>query len=169
MRSLRSLEAAWRTADRLGARHRRRSSYQHPSVHVGRSHDGAAARAPVSCASDRRSPGRRTAGRKRSSRASAGSRRGWTGTTTRTLMSTRTQALRPREHYPWFWGCPGDGTRTERTDFMGGPDFDGNRWNNLYYTNAAKAGRSVATREADSGRSTFRLPIQRHAGPRPNR
>ena len=48
------------------------------------------------------------------------------------------QELRPREHYPWFWGCPGDGTRTARTDFMGGPDFDGNRWNDLHYTNAGK-------------------------------
>ena len=46
--------------------------------------------------------------------------------------------LRPREHYPWFWGCPGDGTRVERTDFPGGPDFDGNRWNDLHYTVAAK-------------------------------
>ena len=46
--------------------------------------------------------------------------------------------LRPREDYPWFWGCPGDGPRAERTDFRGGPDFDGNRWNDLHYTNDAK-------------------------------
>ena len=46
--------------------------------------------------------------------------------------------LRPCEDYPWFWGCPGDGTRTERTDFPGGPDFDGNRWNDLHYTNGVK-------------------------------
>ena len=46
--------------------------------------------------------------------------------------------LRPREDYPWFWSCPGDGTRSERTDFRGGPDFDGNRWNDLHYTNAMK-------------------------------
>jgi len=26
----------------------------------------------------------------------------------------------------------------ERTDFPGGRDFDGNRWNDLHYTNAAK-------------------------------
>ena len=25
--------------------------------------------------------------------------------------------LRPREDYPWFWTCPGDGPRAERTDF----------------------------------------------------
>ncbi len=46
--------------------------------------------------------------------------------------------LRPREGYPWFWGCPGDGTEAERTDFAGGPDFDGNRWNDLHYTNGTK-------------------------------
>ena len=46
--------------------------------------------------------------------------------------------LRPREDYPWFWDCPGDGSRAERTDFRGGSDFDGNRWNDLHYTNAIK-------------------------------
>ena len=46
--------------------------------------------------------------------------------------------LRPREHYPWCWGCPGDGRLVERTDFPGGPDFDGNRWNDLHYTNAVE-------------------------------
>ena len=49
------------------------------------------------------------------------------------------QELRPREDYPWFWTCPGDGPRTERTDFPGGSRFDGNRWNNLHYTNAMKS------------------------------
>ena len=46
--------------------------------------------------------------------------------------------LRPRRDYPWFWGCPGEGTLIERINFPGGPDFDGNRWNDLHYTNAAK-------------------------------
>ena len=46
--------------------------------------------------------------------------------------------LRPRADYPWFWSCPGDGTKAERTDFLGSPDFDGNRWNDLHYTNAVK-------------------------------
>ena len=46
--------------------------------------------------------------------------------------------LRPRDEYPWLWGCPGDGTPTERTDFLGGRDFDGDRWNDLHYTNAVK-------------------------------
>ena len=55
--------------------------------------------------------------------------------------------LRPREDYPWFWGCPGDGADAERTDCPGGPEFDGNRWNDLHYTNGAKRsarGRRVA-------------------------
>ncbi len=57
--------------------------------------------------------------------------------------------LRPREDYPWFWGCPGDGSRAERTDFRGGSDFDGNRWNDLHYTNAIKrAARSTERLEA---------------------
>ena len=46
--------------------------------------------------------------------------------------------LRPRDDYPWFWGCRGGGTLTERTNFPGGTDFDGNRWNDLHYTNAFK-------------------------------
>lgn len=48
------------------------------------------------------------------------------------------QSLRPREDYPWFWSCPGEGSETDRTDFEGGPDFDGNRWNDLHYTTPAK-------------------------------
>ena len=46
--------------------------------------------------------------------------------------------LRPRENYPWFWGCPGDASAPDRTDFPGGSEFDGNRWNDLHYTNEAK-------------------------------
>ena len=49
------------------------------------------------------------------------------------------QELRPREDYPWFWNCPGDGPLAGRTDFLGGTDFDGNRWNDLHYTNAMKS------------------------------
>ncbi len=41
--------------------------------------------------------------------------------------------LRPREDYPWFWNCPGEGSQTGRTDFPGGSDFDGNRWNDLQW------------------------------------
>jgi len=40
---------------------------------------------------------------------------------------------RPKDQYPWFWSWD------EATDgFMGGAEFDGNRWNDLHYTNAAK-------------------------------
>ena len=46
--------------------------------------------------------------------------------------------LRPRDDYPWFWGCRGGGTLAERTNFLGGTDFDGNRWNDLHYANAVK-------------------------------
>lgn len=45
---------------------------------------------------------------------------------------------RPREDYPWFWACPGEGTLADRTDFAGGREFDGNRWNDLHYSIAAK-------------------------------
>ena len=48
------------------------------------------------------------------------------------------EPFREQESFPWFWSCPGTGTRAERTDFRGGRDFDGNRWNDLHYTNATK-------------------------------
>ena len=40
---------------------------------------------------------------------------------------------RPKAEYPWFWGWD---ENTE--DFMGGKEFDGNRWNNCHYTNKVK-------------------------------
>ena len=48
------------------------------------------------------------------------------------------EPVREREAFPWFWSCPGDGAIADRTDFSGGGEFDGNRWNNLHYTNATK-------------------------------
>ena len=40
---------------------------------------------------------------------------------------------RPKEDFPWFWGWD------EKTkDFVGGRDFDGNRWNDLHYSLAFK-------------------------------
>ena len=47
---------------------------------------------------------------------------------------------RPRKDFPWFWGCPSNGDATQRTDFTASPDaeFDGNRWNDLHCTGAAK-------------------------------
>ena len=55
--------------------------------------------------------------------------------------------LRPREDYPWFWNCPGDGPQAGCTDFPGGSDFDGNRWNDLHYTNAVKSAARERKRE----------------------
>ena len=46
--------------------------------------------------------------------------------------------LRAKLEFPWFWSCSGDGMIEERTDFSGGLKFDGNRWNDLHYTNACK-------------------------------
>ncbi|MDA8427649.1 MAG: N-6 DNA methylase [Geobacteraceae bacterium] len=40
---------------------------------------------------------------------------------------------RKREDFPWFWGWDG---QTE--NFAGGKEFDGNRWNDLHYTNEHK-------------------------------
>ena len=52
--------------------------------------------------------------------------------------------IRLRHEFPWFWSCPGGGTEQQRTDFQGGPAFDGNRWNNLHYTRAAKEAARMA-------------------------
>jgi len=40
---------------------------------------------------------------------------------------------RDKADYPWFWGWD---SKTE--DFVGGAEFDGNRWNDLHYTRAVK-------------------------------
>ena len=60
------------------------------------------------------------------------------------------QELRDREDFPWFWSCPGAGTAEQRTDYRAEPNakFDGNRWNDLHYTLAAKR----AAREANAAR-----------------
>ncbi len=62
------------------------------------------------------------------------------------------ESPRPREDFPWFWGCPGGGSETQRTDFRAAPDasFDGNRWNDLHYRRAAKeAARRRASNPGD--------------------
>ncbi|MBT7807934.1 hypothetical protein HN766_20705 [Candidatus Poribacteria bacterium] len=48
------------------------------------------------------------------------------------------ESLRPKDDFPWFWSCPGGGSVDERTDFPGGGECDGARWNDLHYTNATK-------------------------------
>lgn len=40
---------------------------------------------------------------------------------------------RAKEDYPWFWSWD-----EKAQDFSGGKSFDGNRWNDLHYTNAVK-------------------------------
>lgn len=49
---------------------------------------------------------------------------------------------REKADYPWFWGWD-----DSAQDFTGGKDFDGNRWNDLHYTRAAK----LAARERKKG------------------
>ena len=61
--------------------------------------------------------------------------------------------MRPKEDFPWFWGCPGDGLMVDRTDFGGGADYDGSRWNDLHYTNAVKQ----AARTAWAAREVTRV------------
>jgi hypothetical protein len=53
------------------------------------------------------------------------------------------EPTREKAEFPWFWGWDGSAQ-----DFMGGKEFDGNRWNDLHYTRAAK----LAARERAKGR-----------------
>jgi hypothetical protein len=43
------------------------------------------------------------------------------------------EPTRDKADYPWFWGWD-----EATADFAGGGTFDGNRWNDLHYTGAAK-------------------------------
>ncbi|MDQ2841004.1 MAG: BREX-1 system adenine-specific DNA-methyltransferase PglX [Acidobacteriota bacterium] len=43
------------------------------------------------------------------------------------------EPARPKKNFPWFWGWD-----EETHDFAGGRVFDGNRWNDLHYSNAVK-------------------------------
>ena len=65
---------------------------------------------------------------------------------------------RPREDFPWFRECPGTGGVEIRTDFEAARDarFDGQRWNDLHYTNSAK--REARQRRARSGAGTGQGP-----------
>ncbi len=60
------------------------------------------------------------------------------------------EAIRLREDFPWFWNCPGTGAEEERTNFPGGPAFDGNRWNDLHYTRTAKEEARAREARADA-------------------
>lgn len=50
------------------------------------------------------------------------------------------ESIRPRHDFPWFFTCPGQGSEADRTDYVAPPEaaYDGNRWNDLHYTRAAK-------------------------------
>ena len=43
------------------------------------------------------------------------------------------EPMRDKEDYPWFWFWD-----EAQRDFAGGDKFDGNRWNDLHYSNASK-------------------------------
>jgi hypothetical protein len=45
---------------------------------------------------------------------------------------------RPKVQFPWFWSCLPEDKTEHVTDFTGGLEFTGERWNNLHYTLAAK-------------------------------
>ena len=50
------------------------------------------------------------------------------------------ESLRPRDEFPWFYSCPGQGAEADRTDYTAPPEaaYDGNRWNDIHYTRRAK-------------------------------
>ncbi len=52
------------------------------------------------------------------------------------------EPAREKADFPWFWGW-----NESAQDFAGGEDFDGNRWNDLHYSRAAK----LAARERAKG------------------
>ncbi len=45
---------------------------------------------------------------------------------------------RPKADYPWFWGCDPESNAAHQTDFMGGGEPTGERWNELHYKLAKK-------------------------------
>jgi hypothetical protein len=45
---------------------------------------------------------------------------------------------RAKTDFPWFWSCDPDTNAAHSTDFSGGREFTGERWNDLHYTVAAK-------------------------------
>lgn len=52
------------------------------------------------------------------------------------------EPTREKADFPWFWGWD-----ESAQDFAGGKEFDGNRWNDLHYSRAAK----LAARESAKG------------------
>ena len=48
------------------------------------------------------------------------------------------EAARTKSEFPWLWSCSPEAHPEHVTDFAGGAEFTGERWNNLHYTLAAK-------------------------------
>ena len=67
------------------------------------------------------------------------------------------ESMRPRDEFPWFWSCDPEKVSEHRVDFgaplsdavPAGKKFDGQRWNNLHYSRAARE----AARAAKSKKS----------------
>jgi hypothetical protein len=57
---------------------------------------------------------------------------------------------RPKEDFPWFWSWD----ESDKPDFAGGKEFDGNRWNDLHYTRKSKqpARERHAARQKEHGK-----------------
>ena len=45
---------------------------------------------------------------------------------------------RPKKNFPWFWSCDPEANPAHETDFTGGREFTGERWNEVHYTLAVK-------------------------------
>jgi N-6 DNA Methylase len=45
---------------------------------------------------------------------------------------------RPKKDFPWFWSCDPEANPAHETDFTGGREFTGERWNEVHYSIAAK-------------------------------
>ena len=45
---------------------------------------------------------------------------------------------RPKKDFPWFWSCDPEANPGHETDFTGGREFTGERWNEVHYSIAAK-------------------------------
>jgi hypothetical protein len=55
---------------------------------------------------------------------------------------------RAKPDFPWFWSCDPDSNSSHATDFAGGREFTGERWNDLHYTLAVKtAAKARASKE----------------------
>ena len=67
------------------------------------------------------------------------------------------ESLRPTDEFPWFWSCDPEKLSDHRVDFgapvkdavPAGRKFDGQRWNNLHYSRAAREAARAAKGKKD--------------------